>query len=334
MSFTNCTLYPDECESSRVTFTLLIAVIGTLSFMGSLSIIATLIWFKLYKELKHRMILYLSFADITQSIAAMTSYGWLERPPNATETMCFLQGFLFNVGDVTSSLWNANVCLFVTFFIISTATVETRNMPGKKYEIFSVVVWLFGIFLSLFGLTLQTEEKPYFYGPISGGVECWITDDFPAERMSLHYVWMFVSLGVMVILTTINLVYLCSRSFGALDKKINGLIITLVGYPIIYAIVFMPLTTLRVLTTLNIPVPVEVILTGVLILVGNGILNALYYGISRNLYQKWKSEIAGKTVRGKNSTSKSTDKSKSKSRGRATQIEQMSKDESSSDPEV
>eukprot|EP01129_Flabellula_baltica_P003110 TRINITY_DN12954_c0_g1_i2.p1 TRINITY_DN12954_c0_g1~~TRINITY_DN12954_c0_g1_i2.p1 ORF type:complete len:331 (+),score=22.50 TRINITY_DN12954_c0_g1_i2:49-1041(+) len=312
----NCTLDPEGCESQRLLFTILISLLGTLSFLGSISIMITVFWFKLYGKLKHRLILYLSLADVCQSLATVISYVWSSTTPEATNPLCFIQGFLFNFSNVTSSLWNANTCLFVTLFIISTATIGTTNLPGTKYEIFSVVVWILGIFLSAYGpIALVTEEKPYFYGPISNGVYCWVTEDFPVERITFHYLWMFISLGSMILLTTINLVYLCTKNFGArIDNKINGLIITLVGYPIIYAIVFMPLAISRVLTGLGVRVPVEFILVGVCILVSNGLLNALYYGISRNLYQKWRLELSGKTVRGKNSTSKSTDRSKSRKR--------------------
>eukprot|EP01129_Flabellula_baltica_P001550 TRINITY_DN1150_c0_g1_i4.p1 TRINITY_DN1150_c0_g1~~TRINITY_DN1150_c0_g1_i4.p1 ORF type:complete len:358 (+),score=34.62 TRINITY_DN1150_c0_g1_i4:46-1119(+) len=317
----NCTEYPNECEEQRVIFVFLIALIGTLSCLGSVSIMVTIFWFRLYDKLKHRMILYLSIADVLQSFASVTNYAWLNVVPTVNDTLCYVQGFMFNFTNLTSSFWNANTCLFVTVFIVSTAIVGTKNLPGKKYELFSSMLWLFGLFLSVYGPTLVTEEKPYYYGPISNGVYCWVLPDWPTERMTLHYLWMFISLGLMIVLTTLNLVYLCCRSgkFGsAIDKKVNGLIVTLVGYPIIYSFVFMPLTILRAITGLGIVVPVEIVWIAVIMLVGNGILNALYYGISRNLYQKWRLELSGKTYRGKYSKSKSTDNSRrSQSRSQA-----------------
>eukprot|EP01129_Flabellula_baltica_P010296 TRINITY_DN433_c0_g1_i12.p1 TRINITY_DN433_c0_g1~~TRINITY_DN433_c0_g1_i12.p1 ORF type:complete len:108 (-),score=14.34 TRINITY_DN433_c0_g1_i12:211-534(-) len=102
-----------------------------------------------------------------------------------------------------------------------------ENLPGMKFELGSQLLWGFSFFLSFYGFFLETEETPYFYGPVGLTDQCWISDDFPAERMYLHYMWMFVSLGVMIILTSINIGYLCTNSFGELDKKVNRMILTL-----------------------------------------------------------------------------------------------------------
>eukprot|EP01129_Flabellula_baltica_P010990 TRINITY_DN4721_c0_g1_i2.p1 TRINITY_DN4721_c0_g1~~TRINITY_DN4721_c0_g1_i2.p1 ORF type:complete len:330 (+),score=23.96 TRINITY_DN4721_c0_g1_i2:100-1089(+) len=300
----NCTAYPDDCEYRRGVISLLMGVMGCLSFLGSVSILCTIGWFKLYDRLQHRMVMYLSVADVCQSVASISSFSWSTSPPNATFSFCTFQGFMFNFSNIASAFWNTAVCLFVTWYVISTASIMTKRLPGRKFEIASNLIWIICAIFSSVGFFLSSDNN-IFYAPVGDGVWCWISITYPIERFTLHYLWIFLSFGVLIVLTTINYVFLCCNrgQFGEeTAKKIDKLLIKLAGYPVIFAVVFVPLGITRLITTLGGTVSVEAVWISVILFVSNGIFNALYYGITRNLYRKWRLEIQGKTVRGKSGT--------------------------------
>eukprot|EP01129_Flabellula_baltica_P004915 TRINITY_DN1744_c0_g1_i1.p1 TRINITY_DN1744_c0_g1~~TRINITY_DN1744_c0_g1_i1.p1 ORF type:complete len:311 (+),score=12.15 TRINITY_DN1744_c0_g1_i1:311-1243(+) len=302
----NCT-NSTHCEQ-RQLIAFLIGLSGCVSLLGSLTIILSIYWFRLYGKLKNRLVLYLSIADVIQTISSISSFAWIGAPPTNSSFFCELQGFLLNYSNVTSTFWNATTCLYVTIFIVSTATYGTKGLPGKRFEIIALSNWFFGVPISGYGFTLVTQDKPFYYGPVSGGAYCWVTEDFPVERVTLHYLWMLVSLGVMILFTGINFFYLycASGTFGRqIDKKIGGLMFALAGYPIIYGLMFLPLAVSRILSLYGVSVPLEVIWFGVVILFGNGAFNAIYYGITRKIFTKWRLEFSGTTSRGKGTKSRS-----------------------------
>eukprot|EP01129_Flabellula_baltica_P009870 TRINITY_DN4105_c0_g1_i1.p1 TRINITY_DN4105_c0_g1~~TRINITY_DN4105_c0_g1_i1.p1 ORF type:complete len:335 (+),score=42.30 TRINITY_DN4105_c0_g1_i1:60-1007(+) len=257
----NCTLYPEECERERSMIPLISALLALLSCIGSVSIIFSVIWFRLYPRLRNRMIVYLFMCDFIHSIGSMISIGWVSDAPNGTEFICGVQGFLFNYANVTAALWNVNMALFMTVCILSTSMEGMTNLPGKKYEVFSLLIWIFGFLMPVIGLSSERDNQQYF-DVVSSGIYCWISHYYPTERLTLHHMWMFFALGSMIILTTINLVYLCynAGSFGEeIDKRIGKLITTLSGYPIIYAIIYMPIAVQRVLSAGGIEPSIELL---------------------------------------------------------------------------
>eukprot|EP01129_Flabellula_baltica_P005171 TRINITY_DN1847_c0_g3_i1.p1 TRINITY_DN1847_c0_g3~~TRINITY_DN1847_c0_g3_i1.p1 ORF type:complete len:142 (-),score=20.50 TRINITY_DN1847_c0_g3_i1:414-839(-) len=131
--------------------------------------------------------------------------------------------------------------------------------------------------------------------------------------MTLQYLWIFIALGIVIVLTVINFVFLCCNAghfSKSIDKRLGELMITLAGYPIIFAVAFVPLGTSRLLTGAGIDVPIEYNWVAIMLFVSNGFFNALYYGITRKIFRKWKLEFKGTTTRGKLSKSRSKSKSK------------------------
>eukprot|EP01129_Flabellula_baltica_P006714 TRINITY_DN2545_c2_g1_i1.p1 TRINITY_DN2545_c2_g1~~TRINITY_DN2545_c2_g1_i1.p1 ORF type:complete len:232 (+),score=22.74 TRINITY_DN2545_c2_g1_i1:349-1044(+) len=212
-------------------------------------------------------------------------------PPNDSDAFCTFQGFLFNFSNLASTLWNSNLCLYMTIYIISTSISGMKNLPGTKYELFSQLIWIFCGFLSFFGFTLVSDEYPYFYGSVGRGVWCWIGNPYNPQRMTLHYIWIFMSFGLLLILTLINCFYLyCNTGkFGdEIDKRIGGVIRTLTGYPIIFSFtVIFPLIITRMMDGLE-EVTINAARVGSILFASNGLFNAIYYGFSRHIYSKWK----------------------------------------------
>eukprot|EP01129_Flabellula_baltica_P008782 TRINITY_DN3519_c0_g1_i1.p1 TRINITY_DN3519_c0_g1~~TRINITY_DN3519_c0_g1_i1.p1 ORF type:complete len:331 (+),score=57.46 TRINITY_DN3519_c0_g1_i1:17-1009(+) len=301
----NCTEFPDLCESRRTLVTWIMGVVGILSFLGSFSIFFTIFYFKLADKLKNRMIMYLCISDMCQAVATTSILVWTGKPAEFG-VFCTIQGAVFNFANVSSALWYTNVCLYVTIYIISTVTFGTKNLPGKMYELLSNLIWVFCFFLTMVGFTYNNEESPFFYGPVGGGVWCWIVPPYLEERMTLHYLWIFIALGIVVLLTLINFLYLCCNAgtFGKdIDKKIGSLMLSLIGYPIIFMIVFIPLATTRVLTGMGVSVSIEIVYVSSTLFISNGLFNAIYYGTTRKMFKKWKLEVDGTTTRGKYSKS-------------------------------
>eukprot|EP01129_Flabellula_baltica_P006868 TRINITY_DN2628_c0_g2_i2.p1 TRINITY_DN2628_c0_g2~~TRINITY_DN2628_c0_g2_i2.p1 ORF type:complete len:260 (-),score=42.80 TRINITY_DN2628_c0_g2_i2:46-825(-) len=233
--------------------------------------------------------------------------GWVGVYPDETFFMCSVQGLLKNFSNLSSGFWNVNICLYVTLFILSTACTGTKGLPGRKYEFFSYFGWIFALFVSIYGFFIAGDGA-YFYGPLPGGIYCWMNDQFVVERVTLHYLYLFIFLGLMVVLVTINLIYLCCNAgnFGEeIDKRIGKLIFTLIGYPAIYALIFGPLGFARIVDAFGGRSPIEFAWFAALLISANGGINALYYGMSRNLYKRWKLELKGKTKHGKKTAKQS-----------------------------
>eukprot|EP01129_Flabellula_baltica_P009909 TRINITY_DN4129_c0_g1_i1.p1 TRINITY_DN4129_c0_g1~~TRINITY_DN4129_c0_g1_i1.p1 ORF type:complete len:321 (+),score=41.45 TRINITY_DN4129_c0_g1_i1:673-1635(+) len=300
----NCTSNPDACESEREFMSTLSALIGSLSLLGSFSIIFSIIWLRLYRRLKNRMILYVALSDFIYSVGMVLSFGWIASPPNGTEPFCVIQSLLYNYGQASAAAWNINMSVFVTIFIFSTAVKGMENLPGKKYEIFSMLIWAIGFLVVGYGATRHTNDNPYF-GSSNGGVYCWIGDSHVRDRIEVHYLWVFLTMGVMCILAVVHTVYLCCNkgNFGEeIDNKVGKLVVTLAGYPIIYAVLYLPVGVARLLIASGVEVSVEVLWLCSCLVISNGFLTAIYYGHTRSIYRKWKSEFQGRTLRGKRVT--------------------------------
>eukprot|EP01129_Flabellula_baltica_P005169 TRINITY_DN1847_c0_g1_i1.p1 TRINITY_DN1847_c0_g1~~TRINITY_DN1847_c0_g1_i1.p1 ORF type:complete len:132 (-),score=23.14 TRINITY_DN1847_c0_g1_i1:285-680(-) len=98
------------------------------------------------------------------------------------------------------------------------------------------------------------------------------------------------------------------------------MMLTLIGYPIIFSGVFVPLGISRVLTGAGIDIPIEYTWISVKLFVSTGFFNAIYCGIIRKIFRNWKIEFNGTTIRGKLSKSRSKSKSKTINKPRSKTI--------------
>jgi G protein-coupled glucose receptor regulating Gpa2 len=120
-------------------------------------------------------------------------------------SVCTLQGFLINSGDIASAIWSFVIAAH-TFFLLAggrgwRSWVAEKSMSGKFRWFLCVGIWLFVLFISTIGLWLIEKIHPE-RGPFcmpnkrifrltldnnAGAGWCWIDQAYFWERIFFHY---------------------------------------------------------------------------------------------------------------------------------------------------
>ncbi|CAL3970186.1 unnamed protein product [Diplocarpon coronariae] len=153
----------------------------------------------------------LLLADFQQALSFIISFYWisqnkLEGPSN----VCFLQGWLIQIGDVSSGIWVLAIAVHTLFNL-----VYQRTLRHRDFVIAVVLLWAFSLFLTVIGPILSHDD---FFVP--AGAWCWINEKHEAERLYLHYLWIFIAqLGSLVIYISI---YFFLRSRIATSSRLRN----------------------------------------------------------------------------------------------------------------
>ncbi|TVY81247.1 hypothetical protein LSUE1_G006811 [Lachnellula suecica] len=137
----------------------------------------------------------LLLADFQQALSFVLAFHWIYQDKLVgPSSACFAQGWLIQIGDLSSGLW-----------VLAIAVHTFINLVGQKYIPMAaflaavVAVWIFALVLTAIG--------PIQYGIdffVPAGAWCWIPDNHERDRLTLHYLWIFISqLGSLVIYITI-----------------------------------------------------------------------------------------------------------------------------------
>ena len=174
-----------------------LAVIGSLALLSILSTSSLLI-FLTYRFFTTRrkvstthintdqctiLIFNLLLADLFQSIALVISFHWLYLDGIfAPSIPCWIQAGFLHLGDVGSGS-------FVLAIAVQTMSSVVRvNRIEQKWFLAAVgCIWIVVICLTIGG--------PLHYGQkffTRAGNWCWISMDYEAERLWLHYLWIFL----------------------------------------------------------------------------------------------------------------------------------------------
>ncbi|KAF4625226.1 hypothetical protein G7Y89_g12941 [Cudoniella acicularis] len=182
-----------------------------MGLMGLLSTLSTLslIVFITYRMLNWRryyehpiatnqifvLIYNLLLADFQQALSFLLTFYWLSQnklvgPSN----VCFAQGWLIQIGDLSSGLWVLAIAAH-TFVSL----VLQKQIPFHAFVGGVVSIWLFCLVLTAIGPIMH--QKDFF---VPAGVWCWIGENHESDRLTFHYLWIFVSqLGSLVIYISI-----------------------------------------------------------------------------------------------------------------------------------
>jgi len=190
----------DETFRSQVAMG--VGIIGAISMISSGSIISLILYYKLYKRMHIRYVLYLCMGDFVQALGAACSLGFINHVPQYGEVLCYLQGIALNIGDISSSGMSVFIALFVWVNIHFTQ-YKWLLFPGRKFECTSVIItWGFSILLICIGwIRFAFQRDPYFT-PVGFKSWCWINEEFNVDRVMLLYGWLIL---FSVIITLIYL---------------------------------------------------------------------------------------------------------------------------------
>jgi hypothetical protein len=195
---------------------------GTIGLVSSISTLALLI-FITYRMIRWRryyehpiatnqifvLIYNLLLADLQQALSFLLAFYWIsENKLVGPSPVCFAQGWLIQIGDLSSGIWV--LAIAVHTFV---GLVVQRTIPFGIFVGLVLLVWIFCLVLTVVG---PIQEQVNFFVPAGLWVnfhsqllnqlnkltycKCWIGEKHESDRLTLHYLWIFVSqLGSLVI---------------------------------------------------------------------------------------------------------------------------------------
>ncbi|KAI4743258.1 hypothetical protein E4T50_06340 [Aureobasidium sp. EXF-12298] len=187
----------------------------------------------------------LLIADFIQAVSFLFSFHWIRKDGIFAPTpACFAQGFLLNIGDLTSGFFVMAIA-FHTFY----TAVKGRRIGHIQFIVAVVSVWTFGLLLSIIG-PIEYRDK-YF---VRAGAWCWAGEQYQTDRLALHYLWIFiVQFGTIIIYVFVLLrlraavaavvpsVRVQSSSYAKVDRAARLMVL----YPLAYIVLTLPLSAGR-----------------------------------------------------------------------------------------
>ncbi|KAL1957833.1 hypothetical protein VTO42DRAFT_5398 [Malbranchea cinnamomea] len=228
------------------------ALLSVVSTVGLFSIITyrLIFWrhyFRSYIGYNQYVILIynLLLADLQEALGFLFSLHWVHRDALTANTgVCFAQGWLLQIGDPSSGLFVFAIAIH-TFVTV----VLRRKIPYPVFVGCIVAMWLFC--LLLVGIPSARYRKDAF---APTGPWCWLNEKYEAERLWLHYFWIFFAEFGSIVLYAILFFYLRRRVVAAAMlgdaqtrhvqrlRRVTGYMVL---YPLAYLILSLPLAAGR-----------------------------------------------------------------------------------------
>lgn len=168
---------------------IVISVLALLSLFGTVAA-ASFIVYRLFNRKRYQaaplrynqsliLILNLLIADIQQALSFAFSLHWIRNNAILAPTgICNAQGWLVQIGDVSSGLFSLAIAL-QTFYII----VLQRKLEYKTFLWCVGGIWAFCLTVSLVSPLMHLGEQLF----VSAGAWCWISDKYHDEvRFHFH----------------------------------------------------------------------------------------------------------------------------------------------------
>ncbi|WQF89958.1 Putative glucose receptor Git3 [Colletotrichum destructivum] len=140
------------------------------------------------------LIFNLLLADIQQALAFLLNVEWLTR--NAIEVgtgTCWTQGWFVSTGDLASSVFITGIAIHTYMSIVS-----NKKIPTWAFHTAIVMMWAFVYGTGILGVIVTENGRKEGGLYVRAGAWCWINSKYQDIRLTLHYLWIFISL----ILTT------------------------------------------------------------------------------------------------------------------------------------
>ncbi|KAM0327594.1 hypothetical protein ACHAQA_005887 [Verticillium albo-atrum] len=156
---------------------------------------ATTIWSRLRKEPPNQflvLILNLLFADIQQALAFLLNVTWLTKDAIQVGTsMCWAQGWFVSTGDLASSVFISMIAAHTYLGV-----VRGHRMPTWAFYTMIAAGWVFTYLTAIIGVIITNNGAADGGLYVRAGAWCWINSAYQEIRLFLHYLWIFMSLGV------------------------------------------------------------------------------------------------------------------------------------------
>jgi len=190
------------------------------------------------------LIMNLLLADLQQGMSFLISWHWIKVDAIlAPSRACFAQGWLINIGDISSGL-------FVFFIAAHTfvCAVKGRRISHNVFATLVCLTWVLALLLTSLGPLMYREK--YF---VRAGAWCWASQNYERERLALHYIWVFiVQFGTVIIYALVLLhlrktmsIIMPTAAQTATYAKIDRAAKLMILYPLVYIVLTLPLSAGR-----------------------------------------------------------------------------------------
>jgi len=201
---------------------------ATISLVGSLFVISSLLFLRLTKVLSYRLLLVLASVSMVKSIISMFSIGI----PVATQNgFCYFQGLMVQVTNFAEFSW---IAIIATNLFI--CVVWQKNLTRRWEYGFHGVAWSVNIVFAI--LPMITDN----YG--NTGPWCWIVEKKPGDigdvwRFLVYYIPLYICIFyifVVYIYSSKKIYLLLKQANDARKegKKRYKTLIRLIAYPIVF----------------------------------------------------------------------------------------------------
>ncbi|CAJ2510769.1 Uu.00g063940.m01.CDS01 [Anthostomella pinea] len=195
------------------------------------------------------LIYQLILADFLQALGFIISFHWTSQGSiTGPSGACFAQGWLIQLGDVSSSFFVLAIACHTTYQIIL-----SRSLSYKSFVISVLGVW--GAALLLSSLAPIIGGRYIF---MRAGVWCWISSNHEDLRLVLHYLWIFIVQFGSILIYTAGFLYLFRNKRpgaimiqGASVEALNKAARSMLAYALAYTILTLPLAAGRMASMSN-----------------------------------------------------------------------------------
>jgi len=241
----------------------------------------------------------LLLCNFMQAIASIINIAWVDNKGIYFGETCVVQGVLKQTSDVGTALWTLVIAVH-TFCLIF------LEIQARPFILWTTLLggWSTIVTIVLFGpATVNREEKGPFFA--ISGYWCWISPNYPTERITLNYLFMFLTAFTSFVLYILiflklrgNLVRVgwrvyFRRSIGAgsticTSRKIlddQGLRVAkqMLLYPVVYSILVFPIASARFASWAGNHVPFEVTIFTASIFLLSGLVNVVLFTSTRRM---------------------------------------------------
>ncbi|KAI5781247.1 integral membrane protein [Geopyxis carbonaria] len=264
-----------------------------LGFFGILSLVTTVglttfIFYRLFNSKKYYsyplrynqsliLILNLFLADIQQALSFTLSVHWAYKQAILAPTAaCTAQGWLIQMGDLSSGLFSLAIALQTFHFL-----VLSRHLPYRYIVVCVCSIWIFSVILSIAGPLRW--GLPFF---VRAGVWCWISEEHESERLFLHYIWIFIcEFGTMILYAIIFWVLhknaRINAASGVQSRTLQRVARYMLTYPVAYTCLTLPLAAGRMASAAGHDLGDRFFLIAGCCMASSGWVDALLYALTR-----------------------------------------------------
>ncbi|KAF8502194.1 hypothetical protein F5888DRAFT_1918902 [Russula emetica] len=167
--------------------------------------------------------------DILQAIGGILNIKWAHNGIVTTGPYCTAQGLFQQIGELGVAL--------ITL-LLAVHTFVAAVLPGdlEAHGVSFSLVCLACVFVILWVAISASNHKKNYETPTP--YWCWISPQFPGERLGGEYIWMWIALLASAILY--NSLYFWAEGFWSVDDGYR-----FHCYPLAYSLVVIPITTAR-----------------------------------------------------------------------------------------